>query len=207
MTSYNVLDSNLTCEPVGTWISKASIPILLLLSRLVSVFRQEGGKKKQMSCSFLSPISVLSIYFPCLCWRWNEAEREDVGRTAMKWRPGPFRSVCGLCICILSASVCDMSVSAGKNKLLSCLILPVYTHTPIQHILSLHESESQLNSTTRRKTTFETWGHSPPPLCNSVIPPRSFMNTHTPACLHLHSPQCHHDFRRKSFVYITVRAA
>lgn len=96
---HSVLDSSVTSPPVGTRISKTSFPILLLLFRLVDVVRLKPGQNRSFILFSLC-LSVLSIYFPSLCWKCSEAEREDVGHTTVKWRPGPQRSVLCVCVCV-----------------------------------------------------------------------------------------------------------
>jgi len=59
----------------------------------------------------------MSIFFPSLCCKGNEAEREDVGQTAMKWRPGPLTNV-SLWMCVQ----CGVYVSKWTNIFLCPLV-------------------------------------------------------------------------------------
>ena len=126
----SVLDSGVTSQPVRTRTSQNPSIVLSfffvffrLRWRLQTEARKKkkNNKKKKHSSFILFSLRALSIFFPSLCWKWNEAEREDVGQTAVKWRPGPLRSVWScvcvcVCICILFTSVCGVCVCAWKNK-------------------------------------------------------------------------------------------
>lgn len=72
--------------------------------RHIDIFQTEARKKKnkKQKLSFFPSavcVSIQCIFFPWLCWMWNEAEQKDVGQTAVKWRPGPWRSV-QACECV-----------------------------------------------------------------------------------------------------------
>lgn len=141
---------------------------------------QTGRKKKKPRC--LALFSPPSLSFPSTfrVFAGGETRQNERMWDTQLWNGG--QGPWGACVVYASGFWVHLYVMwaclQGKISYFPVLSCPCI-HTEMQHILSLHESESQLNSTTRRKTTFETWGHSPPPLCNSVIPPRSFMNTHT----------------------------
>lgn len=136
---------------------------------LQTCWRLETGEPGKNRCLFFLSISVLSIYFPCLCWRWSEAEREDVG-------PGPWGECVCVCVCMWMClhfeHICMWCVSAWKIKLLSCLVLSVYTQQ-IQHLLCLW-------LWTQKQET-----------CPSIPNPPMFFHTRVPACLRACSPHDH----------------
>lgn len=129
-----------------------------------------------LTALFSFAVSPMSIFFPPLCWKWNEAEREDVGQTSMKRRQGPLRSV-RVCSCHFASVFCagDVHVRDRTNIFLSRLV-DMYMQ---KDAVNISMCILMFIFTRNNKVVNSFWNLNPFFLPNT--------HAYTPACLHLRS--------------------
>lgn len=151
---------------------------------------------------FFCCVSPMSIFFPSLCWKWNEAEREDVGQTSVKWRQGPLRSV-RLCWCQFASVFCPhLPVTCACEGLDKYFPVPSCWHVYAKRCSKYIHVHLNVYRYKKQQGGKQLLKPEPVLSAASYLPEHARIHTSM-----FTSPQCHPDIRSNSFVYFTVRAA